>query len=56
LYEFGLNNFRDYDYHSIAPLTFVPGAKLEVNVVCQTPGAPETKCKPSVTFSGKIAG
>ncbi|HEV8561843.1 MAG TPA: hypothetical protein VGR06_36435 [Actinophytocola sp.] len=58
LYEFGLNNFRDYDYHSIAPLTFVPGApgKLEVKVVCQTPGAPETQCKPSVTFSGKIAG
>ena len=59
LYEFGLNNFRDYDYHSIAPLTFVPGAKLEVAVSCQTPGAPEPatgKCKPSVTFSGKIAG
>jgi hypothetical protein len=59
LYEFGLNNFRDYDYHSIAPLTFVPGAKLEISVSCQTPGAPEPptgKCKPSVTFSGKIAG
>jgi hypothetical protein len=59
LYEFGLNNFRDYDYHSIAPLTFVPGQKLEIAVSCQTPGAPEPpngKCRPSVTFSGRIAG
>lgn len=58
LYEFGLNNFRDYDYHSIAPLTFVPGQKLEIAVSCQTPGLPEPpngKCRPSVTFSGRIA-
>jgi hypothetical protein len=59
LYEFGLNNFRDYDYHSIAPITFLPTDKLSIAVNCQTPGAPEPatgKCKPSVTFSGKVAG
>ncbi|HEV2783577.1 MAG TPA: hypothetical protein VGX25_29680 [Actinophytocola sp.] len=59
LYEFGLSNFRDYDYHSIAPLTFGPTQKLEIAINCQTPGAPEPatgKCKPSVTFSGRIAG
>jgi hypothetical protein len=59
LYEFGLANFRDYDYHSIAPLTFGTGQKLQVAVNCQTPGAPEPatgKCKVSVTFSGRIAG
>jgi hypothetical protein len=59
LYEFGLNNFRDYDYHSIAPLTFPPGQRLAIAVNCQTPGAPEPatgRCKPSVTFSGRIAG
>jgi hypothetical protein len=59
LYEFGLANFRDYDYHSIAPLTFGQGQKLQVAVNCQTPGAPEPatgKCKVSVTFSGRIAG
>jgi hypothetical protein len=59
LYEFGLANFRDYDYHSIAPLTFAPDQKLQVAVNCQTPGAPEPatgKCKVSVTFSGRIAG
>ncbi|HEU5474601.1 MAG TPA: hypothetical protein VFV67_28475 [Actinophytocola sp.] len=59
LYEFGLANFRDYDYHSIAPLTFPPDKKLGIAVNCQTPGAPEPangKCKVSVTFSGKTSG
>jgi hypothetical protein len=59
LYEFGLGNFRDYDYHSIAPLTFPVGQKLQIAVSCQTPGTPEPangKCRPSVTFSGHIAG
>jgi hypothetical protein len=59
LYEFGLANFRDYDLHTIAPVTFSPGQPLKVAVSCQTPGAPEPatgKCKTSVTFSGRIAG
>lgn len=59
LYEFGLGNFRDYDYHSIAPLTFTKDQKLQIAVSCQTPGAPEPpngKCRPSVTFSGHLAG
>jgi hypothetical protein len=59
LLEFGLNNFRDFDYHSIAPLTFPPDQKLSVAVNCTTPGAPapkNDKCRPSVTFSGKLAG
>jgi hypothetical protein len=59
LYEFGLGNFRDYDYHSIAPLTFTNDKKLQIAVSCQTPGAPEPangKCRPSVTFSGHLAG
>jgi hypothetical protein len=59
LYEFALGNFRDYDYHSIAPLTFPKDKRLQIAVSCQTPGAPEPangKCKPSVTFSGHLAG
>ncbi|GLZ39471.1 hypothetical protein [Actinokineospora sp. NBRC 105648] len=59
LLEFGLNNFRDVDYHYLEPLTFPPGQELKVAVNCQLPGAPEPatgKCRPSVSFSGRIAG
>lgn len=56
LYEFGLSNFRDYDYHSIAPLTFPAGQQLKVAVSCQTGGTPDNRCHPSVTFSGHLAG
>lgn len=56
LYEFGLGNFRDYDYHSIAPLTFPTDKKLQIAVSCQTPGGTDGKCRPSVTFSGHLAG
>ncbi|PPK67662.1 hypothetical protein V5P93_005313 [Actinokineospora auranticolor] len=59
LLEFGLSNFRDVDYHYLEPLTFPPGEELRVAVNCQVPGAPEPatgKCRPSVSFSGRISG
>ncbi|CRK58372.1 hydrolytic protein [Alloactinosynnema sp. L-07] len=59
LLEFGLNNFRDVDYHYLEPLTFAPGQQLKVAVNCALPGAPEPatgRCRPSVSFSGRIAG
>ncbi|WP_018681104.1 hypothetical protein [Actinokineospora enzanensis] len=59
LLEFGLNNFRDVDYHYLEPLTFPPGQELKVAVNCQLPGAPQPptgKCTPSVSFSGRLAG
>ncbi|WP_436500666.1 COG1470 family protein [Actinokineospora sp. HUAS TT18] len=59
LLEFGLNNFRDVDYHYLEPLTFAPGQQLKVAVNCSLPGAPEPatgRCRPSVSFSGRIAG
>ncbi|TDP68521.1 COG1470 family protein [Actinokineospora alba] len=59
LLEFGLNNFRDVDYHYLEPLTFPPGKELRVAVNCQLPGAPEPptgRCRPSVSFSGRLAG
>jgi len=59
LYETGLQNFRDLDYHFLEPLTFAPDKPLTIEVSCQLPGAPEPatgKCHPSVSFSGRLSG
>lgn len=59
LLEFGLANFRDLDYHFLEPLTFGPGTELVVAVNCAAPGAPvpaDNKCRPSVSFTGRLAG
>jgi hypothetical protein len=55
-----LGNFRDLDYHFVAPILFKPGApqQLSIQVTCKTPGPttppdpPLTQCKPAVVFSG----
>jgi hypothetical protein len=59
LLEVGLANFRDLDYHFLEPWTFSPDAALSVEVSCQLPGPPEPgtgKCRPSVSFSGRLSG
>jgi hypothetical protein len=59
LYETGLANFRDLDFHFLEPLTFSPDAPLTVEVSCQLPGPPEPgtgECRPSVSFSGRLSG
>jgi len=59
LLETGLANYRDLDYHFLEPWTFSPTAPLTVEVSCQVPGAPEPatgKCRPSVSFSGRLSG
>ena len=59
LYETGLQNFRDMDFHFLEPWTFAPDQKLTIEVSCQLPGAPEPatgKCTPSASFSGRLAG
>lgn len=59
LYETGLQNFRDMDFHFLEPWTFAPDQKLTIEVSCQLPGAPEPatgKCSPSASFSGRLAG
>lgn len=58
VYETGLANFRDLDFHFIEPWTFAPDQPLRVEVSCQLPGAPEPatgKCQPAVSFSGRLA-
>jgi hypothetical protein len=59
LYETGLANFRDLDFHFLEPLVFSPDKPLTIDVSCQLPGAPEPatgKCRPSVSFSGRLSG
>jgi hypothetical protein len=59
LLETGLANYRDLDYHFLEPWTFGPDAPLTVEVSCQLPGVPEPatgKCRPSVSFSGRLSG
>jgi hypothetical protein len=59
LYETGLQNFRDLDYHFLEPLTFSPDLPLTIEVSCQLPGPPEPatgQCRPSVSFSGRLSG
>jgi hypothetical protein len=59
IYETGLANFRDLDFHFIEPWTFAPDRPLSVQVSCQLPGVPEPAtgtCRPAVSFSGRLAG
>ncbi len=54
LFQVGLGNFRDLDYHFVSPLLFKPGQQLSVEVQCTQPGGtpPPANCNPAVTFSG----
>ena len=56
LFQIGLGNFRDLDYHFVAPLMFRPGgaSDLEIDVACTTPGGtpPAPSCDPAAVVSG----
>ena len=56
LFEIGLANFRDLDYHFVQALVFSPDQPLEVSVNCQatTAGPNDGKCHPAVSFSGRL--
>ena len=45
-----LGNFRDLDYHFVAPIVFTGGQKLVLNAQCTTP-----TCTPGAYFSGFIS-
>lgn len=44
-----LANFRDLDYHFVAPIVFTSGQKLELSAECTTPG-----CSPGAYFAGYL--
>lgn len=50
LMVFGLENFRDLDYHFIQPVSFTNDAPVVVSVDCRNPTEP---CTPSVYFAGR---
>jgi len=56
LFEIGLANFRDLDYHFVQALVFAPDQPLEVSVNCQatTAGPNDGRCHPAVSFSGRL--
>ena len=51
VFEFGLENFRDYDNHFVVPLHFTEKDQLRIAVQCRNTG--NKQCTPSVTVSGK---
>ncbi len=52
LFEVGLDNFRDLDYHFIQPVRFSQDQAIVVAVDCRNPGT--TVCTPAVYFTGQI--
>jgi type II secretory pathway pseudopilin PulG len=57
LFDFGLNNFRDLDYHWVQGWRFQPGEKVVLAVSCQNPPEPgRGNCTPSASFSGILEG
>jgi len=55
LLALALQNFRDIDYHFVAPLIFQSGQTLELRIVCDAVLAPATQCSPSGSFVGFVA-
>lgn len=51
LFEFGLENFRDLDYHLIQPMGFTSEDDVVVAVACRNDA---DDCTPSVYFTGRI--
>ncbi|MGH9120194.1 MAG: hypothetical protein ACRD0A_20700, partial [Acidimicrobiales bacterium] len=51
LYQIGLANFRDYDYHFVTPLRFTAGQNVVFAVQCATAGT-GANCTPAASFSG----
>jgi hypothetical protein len=51
LYQIGLANFRDYDYHFVTPLRFTSGQQVTLAVQCLTAGN-GANCTPAASFSG----
>jgi hypothetical protein len=53
LFEIGLANFRDYDYHFVTPLQFTTDQNVVMAVQCTTGGlAANSPCSPAASFTG----
>jgi hypothetical protein len=50
-----LENFRDLDYHFVAPIRFDGDDTLTFSVACQNPPEAAKPCTPSMLFSGSMS-
>lgn len=47
-------NFRDLDFHLVAPFQFDSGSTISLRVTCQTPGPGTTSCEAAATTAGFV--
>jgi hypothetical protein len=52
LFEIGLANFRDYDYHFVTPLEFTADQTVVIAVQCESGATPGSACTPAASFTG----
>jgi hypothetical protein len=50
--ESELANFRDLDFHLVAPLVFGEGSTIELEVTCDAPGPGQDSCTIGTTLAG----
>lgn len=59
LYDLGLENFRDNDYHFVSPIVIKAGDDVTMTVHCTRPGRPvgshPTSCSTATLFAGTLA-
>ena len=57
LFEIGLQNFRDLDYHFVSPVRFATGEDPVLEVVCAAAGPPAAQpCSAAAYLGGTIGG
>ncbi len=56
LLQQGLENFRDRDFHLVAPLQIRSGSTLALRVTCEAPGAAASECDVAATVTGFVDG
>jgi hypothetical protein len=52
LVQANLADFRELDYHFVAPVEFTPSNSLTMQITCRNPGGSPPPCTPAVLLSG----
>jgi hypothetical protein len=55
LLESDLANFRDLDFHFVAPFEYEGGSTVAIELVCETPGPGESECTVGTSLTGFVA-
>ncbi|MGH9186679.1 MAG: hypothetical protein ACRD0U_12835, partial [Acidimicrobiales bacterium] len=56
LFDIGLQNYRDLDYHFVTPLRFTADQDPVLEVQCTTPGGGAATCSAAAFFGGSLEG